>query len=382
MKSSSNEKTVDLADEDTDFKNLDTLKFTDPGFLELIEQLGDLAFFKADFENRKLICSPNFQKIFGLEKSINQLSHFRERVHPDDHERVISYWEDCLNNGKDFRCDYKLLRDDGHTVYVFVVTKIFYENERPELGIGIVQDITKRKVYEYKLKELISELKETRDSFISSIAHDLKAPVDRIKGLSTLLRKDLDPQTLGIITHLENSADLALNFINELTEAASLDEKDLDIEKEALDFTELVKRSIEEFKIKAREKNIRLDVKFNSGKINIQANRTKILRLVNNLISNAIKFSHDNSLISIRVFKDNEYAIFNIKDHGLGMSKEQLKTVFSRFSKFRRSGTHGEPSTGLGMNIVKKIVDLHNGKIKVESEERKGTFIEIALPFD
>ena len=101
---------------------------------------------------------------------------------------------------------------------------------------------------------------------------------------------------------------------------------------------------------------------------------------MDNLISNALKFSKDNDKIEIRLDKENKMAIIEVKDHGLGIPKDMLPHLFERFSKAGRTGIHGEESTGLGLSIVKQILERHKGEIEVDSIENQGSTFTIKLP--
>jgi len=101
---------------------------------------------------------------------------------------------------------------------------------------------------------------------------------------------------------------------------------------------------------------------------------------MDNLISNAIKFSKADDKIEISLDKEDNYALIHVRDHGLGIPKDLLPHLFERFTKAGRTGVRGEQSTGLGLSIVKQIIERHKGKIKVESIENQGSTFTISLP--
>jgi signal transduction histidine kinase len=109
-------------------------------------------------------------------------------------------------------------------------------------------------------------------------------------------------------------------------------------------------------------------------------NTEKFHRVIDNLISNAIKFSKENDKIEVRLRQTNHNVLIEVKDYGLGIPKDMLPHVFDRFSKAGRKGVRGEQSTGLGLSIVRQIVEKHNGTIEVESMEKQGSTFRIELP--
>lgn len=111
----------------------------------------------------------------------------------------------------------------------------------------------------------------------------------------------------------------------------------------------------------------------------MRVNNDKFSRVISNLISNAVKFSHSNSTILITTQYTTESVLIKVADNGIGIPKQMQEVIFDKFTKAGRKGTAGEKSFGLGMSIVKQIVELHGGKIWLESEENKGTTIYIEL---
>ena len=105
-----------------------------------------------------------------------------------------------------------------------------------------------------------------------------------------------------------------------------------------------------------------------------------MIRVFSNLISNAIKFSDRDKTIKIKVKDNQDYVSFEVSDEGMGIPKDLLGSLFEPFSRARRSGTEGERSTGLGLSIVKKIIDAHNGKIRINSMEDEGTTFCFTIP--
>ena len=145
------------------------------------------------------------------------------------------------------------------------------------------------------------------------------------------------------------------------------------------DVNEIIKTSIFMNKLKAKEKNISIDFEVKPmPRLNIDNDR--IIRVFSNLISNAIKFSDRDKTIKITVKENQDHLSFEVIDEGMGIPKELLGSLFEPFSRARRSGTEGERSTGLGLSIVKKIIDAHNGKIRVNSMEEEGTCFSFTIP--
>ena len=151
------------------------------------------------------------------------------------------------------------------------------------------------------------------------------------------------------------------------------------LDKESTEMNSFIKECLKTHELHGKEKMIQFQFKSNVEKIYHDINRDKMKRVLSNLISNAIKFSYEKSIIEINLYRENRKTLILIKDHGVGIPEDLQSSLFEKFSLARRVGTREENSIGLGMSIVKEIIDKHGAKIKVESEEHKGTSIYIEL---
>jgi two-component system sensor histidine kinase VicK len=140
-----------------------------------------------------------------------------------------------------------------------------------------------------------------------------------------------------------------------------------------------LKECIQFQELQAYDKSIQIEFKSSVEKIYAEINRDKMLRAITNLLSNAIKFTRESGKIELSLSLKDKHPLITIKDNGIGIPKNKQPFLFEKFSPARRAGTKGEKSTGLGMFIVKEIIDKHSGKLTFESEENKGTIFYIEL---
>lgn len=166
-----------------------------------------------------------------------------------------------------------------------------------------------------------------------------------------------------------------------MLEISQLEDESFKLDSLKLDIVDLIQKSIRILDSAIEKKNISIDLQHPENRIICDVNPQKMSRVFDNLLSNAIKFSRENAKISIRVFSNKDHnIIIEIEDYGIGIPKNLQALIFDKFSKARRIGLGGETSTGLGMSIVKQIVELHRGKISLKSTEGKGTCFTIELP--
>ncbi len=349
--------------------------------LSKIEEIAKIGSYETDMATGIWTGSDNFIKIFGLpKKEAYSVKEFQELIHSEDYADVMAYFAKCIEIKEDFNYEYRCLNANGDVIYVSSHSKIYYDEATgvPLKVIGTKQDVTESKIYEKKLIEL-NELNHKKNEVLSMVAHDLRAPIAQLEGLTRILKQNIDDRHLKLIKMQEDACESAKNIITELIEIAELEDKSYDLRTVKTDINKLVEQSIERFRFKALDKNIEIKVSQESvSEVNI--NPERFSRVIDNLLSNALKFTPKDKSIEVSLQNLDSKLVFKIRDEGIGIKKEHIPLLFDKFSKtIRRRGTQGEHSTGLGLSIVKQIVELHNGTIEVESEVNKGTVFTIEL---
>lgn len=247
----------------------------------------------------------------------------------------------------------------------------------------VLQQTTER--HNEELKCTLEELEKANQNYLRVMrvmAHDLKNPISGITGLSEVMIyedgvSDAQKEMLELIMKTSINA---TSMINELLSAAL--NEDTEVKKERGDLIALAADSIDLLKFKAKEKRQSIYFKHNVDRIEYDFNFQELSRAVNNLIVNAIKFSHTGSDIEVGVFKGESDVVLYVKDQGIGIKAADREQVFEMFTNAKRKGTNGETPFGLGLSITKRIVERHNGQITLESEEGKGTTFYIKLPLE
>ena len=228
------------------------------------------------------------------------------------------------------------------------------------------------------LLERLEESFERITQFSSDASHELKTPLTIIRGeIEIALRKERTIEDYKeALNNSLNEITIIEQTINDLLFLAK-NKKDLIGEKEEIFYLdELVDESISELKSFAKLHEIELELIINdSTEIKGFPNLLKIA--IKNAIKNAIQFSHKNSKVILNIFEKNDEIIVSIQDYGIGIPKDEQLKIFEKFYRTDKSRNKNSGGTGLGMSIMKKIIDIHNGKINIESTENKGTIVEI-----
>jgi len=273
-----------------------------------------------------------------------------------------------------------------------------YDSKGNKIGFyGLIRDITKRKNAEIKLQEsekkLIEQNKELeklnnlKSEFLKRASHELKTPLMVIKGFTNLLielyKDEQDTQKDSILASINHGCDRLENIIGNIIESTKLESSEIRMNTSLEDLSFLIKSSLDELRSLAEIRNHTIDLKIDENIIT-QINKENIQEVLSNLIGNAIKYTPKRGYITIQAKQENNNVIVSIKDSGIGFTEEEKSRVFQQFGKIERDG-HGLDleidGTGLGLHISKKIIELHDGKIWMDSEGRnKGSTFYFSLP--
>lgn len=217
---------------------------------------------------------------------------------------------------------------------------------------------------------------------VSEVAHDLRGVVAKLHGLHSLLKSKIKPNTEAqkLFSLLEmvckHGIEITTNIVEDKT-LASLNNNGVIFKRYSLN--NLIKKQAKVYKMQANAKNIDLIIDIPNHNIFSKINRPSFVRLLDNLVENAIKFTNREGQINIMLREKNEKIILEVRDSGIGIPTKLIDSIFNKNTTLKRVGTEGEKSTGIGLRIVKDIIDFHSGIICVKSKEKKGTSFIVEL---
>jgi len=232
----------------------------------------------------------------------------------------------------------------------------------------------------------LAAMNEQKNQFLGMAAHDLRSPLGAIMSYSEFLEEEAGPQLTEahreFITTIKDSSHFMLGLINDLLDVTQFESGKLKMELRPVDLLDVARRNLALNLVLAAKKQIRVALHPGLPLPPLLADRGKIEQVLNNLLSNAIKFSHVNTDVSVHISREDRYAVITVADQGQGIPDEDLPKLFKPFSRTRVRSTGGESSTGLGLSIVRRIVEGHGGSVGVKSQVGKGTSFCVRLPFD
>jgi signal transduction histidine kinase len=245
------------------------------------------------------------------------------------------------------------------------------QNKR--LGIVVLlRDITKDK-----------EIDRLKSEFISTVSHELRTPLTTIReSVSQVLDGILGPvteQQTEFLSFCLEDVDRLTRLINDLLDISRLEAKKADLHKEVLEIVGLVKGVHASFISRVAAKGLEIRTNFSKEKIQVYADRDKLVQVFTNLVGNSLKFT-EHGFIEISVTEKADVIVCSVRDTGKGISEADVPKTFSKFQQFGRTDDAGEKGTGLGLSISKGIVELHGGKIWVESKLNEGSLFSFILP--
>jgi signal transduction histidine kinase len=229
----------------------------------------------------------------------------------------------------------------------------------------------------------ITRLMRVQQNFVAAASHELRTPLTAVVGFLDLLRKGaagrVTPAQDELLEAADRNAVRLVELASDLQVAAQLDAGRLDLHLEPLAVDELVKESAETALPTAREKRIEVEIK-TDGPPTVLADRRRALQVVNNLVTNAVKYTPEDGRVEIRAYRRNGTAVIEVADNGIGIPRDEQDRLFDRFFRATPARVGDIPGTGLGLSIAKSIAELHGGSIGFTSEEGRGSTFRLELP--
>lgn len=258
--------------------------------------------------------------------------------------------------------------------------KALIEDEKINAGF------LKKLVLDYSVTErkLIEAIKQ-KNYILGVAAHDIRNPLASIKGISELLKDggfgELNDSQMECVELINLATQDLLDLLSDLLDLSAVSNGSVVLKMEMVDLSRLIKQRVHFFKHAASNKNMEIIFEDFIDDFYFHCDKGKITQVIDNLISNAIKYSYPKSAISMRFYKNDGKIIFEISDNGPGIPKGEEQHLFGAFKKLNVEPTGGEKSTGLGLAISKKIIEAHTGDIYGRNNENgKGAVFGFSIP--
>jgi PAS domain S-box-containing protein len=335
---------------------------------------------RADYVNR------NFTEYTGLTLAQFQRIGWSSLVHPEDDAQVRERWNATNGGEAPFEAEFRSRRSDGEYRWLWCRALPLHDAEgRLYKWVGFASDVTERRQTEEYLRRTDAALREAdkrKDEFLATLAHELRNPLAPIRYAVRLLKPDSPPHALaqGRET-IERQATHMARLLDDLLDMSRITRGAIELRRRPMDLRQAVEDSIEVARPMIDGVQHRLEIALPSSPVWIDADATRLAQIVGNLLQNAAKYTDPGGRIEVRVESDADQAVLRIADTGIGLAPDMRERVFELFSQVHRSITNSRGGLGIGLAIVKRLVELHGGTIEVRSEGLgRGSEFIVRLP--
>ncbi|MBH8551555.1 response regulator [Nostocaceae cyanobacterium CENA357] len=381
-----------------------------------------IGIFETDTEGYCRYTNPCYQAICGLSATESLTRKWLESVHPEDQEQAIASWSAYLNEGREYSEDFRFQTPDGNIRWVEVRTSRMLSGQGDLLGyVGTLEDITERKQAEEVRAQVIREqtarqeaeaANRMKDEFLAVLSHELRTPLTSMLGWSKILRsKKLDETaTNRALEAIERNATTQVQLIEDILDVSRIIRGQLRLNLSAVNLVSIMEAALEAVRPLADTKGIQLNTILDSTLGTVCGDPARLQQIVWNLLTNAIKFTPQGGRVEVRIeslkqeteqtqaiFPNSEtklsstagtldlatsyYAQIQVIDTGIGIGSDFLPKVFERFRQADSTTTRSHNGLGLGLAIVRHLVELHGGTIVAESPgEGQGATFTVKLP--
>ncbi|MDB5012025.1 MAG: hypothetical protein JWQ25_227 [Daejeonella sp.] len=344
----------------------------------LSKEAAQLGLFDLDLVKGTMIWDNRCRELFGISHD-NEVSYdhdFLPGLHEDDRERITTVIDNLytkkISNG-DYDVEYRTIgAQDGKLRWVRAKGKVFFNTEdAPIRFIGSVLDITDKKREEQR-----------KNDFIGMVSHELKTPITSLKAYIQMLyrtaSKEEDRATIAALGQADKQVKKMTNMINGFLNISRLESGNLHLTINEFDINQLILEVIEDLKLIANTHTITFK---NTEILNLKGDEEKIGHVISNIVSNAIKYSGNESVIEITTRKDGNDVVVCVKDNGIGISENDLDKLFGRYYRVEGLDKKFISGFGIGLYLSAEIIKLHKGKIWAESKNGEGASFFFSIPF-
>jgi PAS domain S-box-containing protein len=366
-----------------------------------------VAIFQTDKEGYCNYVNEEWVKYAGMPFEAAMGYGWTNAIHPEDRERVIQEWQKSLQSGNKFISEFRFLNGKNQITWLSAKAVGIYNAQNQLYGyIGMALDITEKievqkEVTKYKnhLEELVeirtTELEKEKikaqsadlmkSAFLATMSHELRTPMNSIIGFTGILLKEfagpLNEEQKKQLSMVKNSGQHLLGLINDILDISKIEAGKLKVSKSPFNYITTLEKSIEFIKPQINKKGLQISAEFAKKEIILNSDERRIEQILLNLISNAIKFSNQGTIL-IKVDIDNNFVTTQVIDQGIGIDKEEIIKLFMPFIQLDGGLSRNHEGTGLGLAICKRLIEKLGGSIEVQSKKGEGSNFNFKLPLE
>lgn len=339
-----------------------------------MEEIGLVGSWELDLETGVRTWSAQQSKNHGFEPAPTapSMDDVLSRIHPDDREHVAAKIAQIESGPERFTNDYRVVLPDGSIREITVEGRPIFEDGRMTRIIGTSRDVTAER-----------DAERLKDEFIGLVSHELRTPLTSIIGYTELLAETesehLTDRGQRFVEVIDRNSRRELDLVGDLLMLTKISAGTFVIERSRADLTEIARAAYEAAGPEAAKAGIELRLGANGAAV-VEGDPDRLAQVAENLISNALKFTPEGGCVTISTGERDGRAVLEVADTGIGIEADESPRLFDRMFRAVEAERRHIQGTGLGLTIVKAIVDAHHGHIVVESEPGRGAVFRVELP--
>ncbi|SHJ60661.1 PAS domain S-box-containing protein [Arenibacter nanhaiticus] len=359
-------------------------------FMSHAEEIARMGSWEWDIGKNVTRWSENLYRLFKVSPKNTKVSfeYFLSKVHPDDRYMITEGYDQLVQQKRKMVLEHRILLPDNEIMWIQNSIKPFFENGKMVGLRGVNLDITKRKRTEAELiksKEKAEESDRLKTAFLQNISHEIRTPMNGILGFMQFLQEPSisSNERNEYIDIVNQSGARLMNTVNDIIKISKIESGINEINITDVNTEDVLLYNFNFFKALAEKKGLALMLseKFLCGTTAIiQTDNTKLEGILSNLINNAIKYTKEGT-IEIGNYREGTKLVFFVKDSGIGIPKDRIKSIFDRFIQVDDQLARTYEGVGLGLSIAKAHIDILGGKIWVDSIIGKGSTFFFSIPY-
>jgi PAS domain S-box-containing protein len=335
--------------------------------------------------------SPSCRRLYGYEPEEAISMAATEVIHPDDFPAVEAALEGINGSGQG-SVTYRARRKDG--TYIWVEASLT-ASRNPASGaveiVSVVRDVSERVRSEEKLRKAKAEAEagsRAKSEFLSTVSHELRTPLNAVIGFSEIMQREIlgpigNEKYRSYLADIQSSGRLLLNVINDILDLSKAEAGKLELSETVFDMEGTIRSALKLLRPSIEKAGLCVEVCMPSGLPMLRADERKTQQVFLNLLSNALKFTNPGGHIEVAAWVDVEGGIrVRVTDTGIGIEADRLASVFEPFTQIDSALSRKHNGSGLGLSVVKAIVERHNGSVALRSTVGIGTAVTVIFPPD
>jgi signal transduction histidine kinase len=356
--------------------------------LQRAQTLAQLGTWSFQLSDRTMVWSAQVHEILGTHPDDNSPSYelLLGTIHPDDRESFHAGVEDCIENRRENYGEFRVGTPGREGRQCSFLCEPEIDDELGVTGVlGILQDLTTRKMTETLRSErdAAEKANQAKSLFLANISHELRTPMHGILSFARFGQQKIDSapkeKLQSYFDEIYDSGARLMNLLNDLLDLSKLEAGKIEYNMREENLVDIAGAVLSEMKAFAEERKLRLELTRSVPEVLVKCDAERIMQVLRNLVSNAVKFSEPASTIQVEVARTADANFFRVMNRGVGIPAAEWETIFDKFVQSSQTRT-GAGGTGLGLAISREIVHGHSGKIFVTSVPGERTTFTVQLP--